>query len=155
MSTIIACYVRESLAVTRLLDHDGPDRIVLECGGLRLIGQYIQPTNSKIPWQQWADLDPYQSFEACLHSADEDGIPTLAGGDFNLHIGSLLPDSSRDLLPGVGCTSEDESVSTRGRSFLRLCSDLSLVPLNGLSSIPGVHHTCTYSKGDRQSGVSF
>jgi exonuclease III len=151
----VACYVREQLGVTRMLDHDGPDRIVFECGGIRLIGQYIQPVNSRIPWQRWTDMDPYESFEACLHAADEDGMPMLVGGDLNLRIGTLMPDVGRDLLPGVWRSSDDETVSTRGRSYLRLCSDLSLVPLNGLQSIPGNHHSCTYSKGDRQSVIDY
>jgi hypothetical protein len=100
-------------------------------------------------------MDPYESLEACLHTANEDGIPTLVGGDLNLRIGTLLPESSKDLLPGVSRISQDDTVSTRGRSYLRLCSDLSLVPLNGLCSIPSNHQACTYTKGDRQSVIDY
>jgi hypothetical protein len=55
----------------------------------------------------------------------------------------------------VSRISQDNTVSTRGRSYLRLCSDLSRVPLNGLCSIPGNHQACTYTKGDRQSVIDY
>jgi hypothetical protein len=64
-------------------------------------------------------------------------------GDINLRVRNLLPQSITKAIPSAHRFTLDPHVSTRGRDFLTLCNELDLVPLNGLVSLPGMHHLFT------------
>ncbi|KAJ7195766.1 hypothetical protein GGX14DRAFT_674305 [Mycena pura] len=92
---------------------------------LRIDPFYLLPVSSA--WPDWTDVDPVIRFQeamtACSLSVDK---PLLVAGDTNSRVGDRLPRGST-----LGRLSSDTVVNTRGRWFLRLCSDLRLLILNG------------------------
>jgi hypothetical protein len=143
--------VRNGIHAFRRRDLDGPDRIVFDCGGGKLFGQYVQPSNSRIPWSEWADMDPYESFEAFLLASQEDGDFIIGGGDVNARMANAVPMSIQAAIPTATRSTADAELNARGRTLIQTCSDRQLVPLYGLDLIPGAHYSFTYQKGSLRS----
>nr|GAT54355.1 predicted protein [Mycena chlorophos] len=131
----VVVLVRRGIPYTVVNELSAPDIIVLDLIDMFFVGSYVLPAGSK--WQEWSDVDPERRLvEALTFCAAAPRKPLLAMGDINARTGNTTPVNS----PLRRLSTDDRDPDTRGRRFVRVCRDLSLVILNGTikeANIPG------------------